>query len=117
MIKCKYDDVVVVRKDDGTWICKSWAMRGPTGSMMNKVIEAKYSSDIEDDYQNAITFGLSHYGRLSIIGAYKEEPLAEEAGHDECNVSSYNLKDIKDKIKNKKIKKKVRNEEFINPFK
>jgi hypothetical protein len=38
-------------KADGKWICKGWAMKGPTGCMMNKEVPEPWQSEIEADYQ------------------------------------------------------------------
>ena len=68
MILCEYDSMQVARTSEGKWICKVWAMKGPTGLMMNKEIPEKWAAPIEEAYQFTIKNPEVRYPKLKVIG-------------------------------------------------
>jgi hypothetical protein len=92
-------DSCLFEKIDGKWVCKSWAMKGPTGVMMNKVVPEPFQSKIEDYFLNG-------NNNLS---------FDKKTSHSTNNKKS-NQKDLIEHIKFKKPENKSRHGS-INPFK
>jgi hypothetical protein len=60
-----WDDMFFVKENE-VWISKVWAMRGPTGSMMNKVVPEPYQSQIEKAYRECMKGAGTLRGRKSL---------------------------------------------------
>jgi hypothetical protein len=104
MIIFKHDGINFLRTSEGKWICKAWAMRGPTGSMMNKEVPEKYAAPIEAAYQKQFT--------------KEEEPKKKRGRKPKSPVNKADpidskLAKIKSKVKQKR-KTKVEKKSTIN---
>jgi hypothetical protein len=109
-ILCEWDAIKVIRNPDGTWICKAWAMRGPTGSMMDKEIPEKYAAEIEKDYQKSIKNSEERFSKIRVLGRMNGDSLIKAEPRPEpkrTRLKSKSDSDEKVQTKGKKRKAKV----------
>ena len=115
MEKCTYDNMLFDRTSDGVWISRNYAMKGPTGNMMDKEVSEKYSKVLEKEYQFIRKHPDARYPKLSIIGSgpatrLPQKKKAREKKPKEEKISSE--KELINKFmadtKSGKAKKKVR---------
>ena len=68
---CIWDGMTFERTPEGKWICKVWAMKGPSGTMMDKEVPERYAKRIEKDYQTTLKSS-ERFPSVTILGAKKE---------------------------------------------
>jgi len=69
---CKRGMAHFERTPDGKWVCKMWAMKGPTSSMMDKEVPEPWCLDLEKDYQTSLNFE-GRFPPMKIVGVKKED--------------------------------------------
>ena len=111
MILCEYDSMRVARTPDGKWICKIYAMKGPTGLMMNKEIPEKWAAPIEKEYQFTLKNPDARFPKLKVIGEIKEDGRVIAAPKPEPKPKSKTKKPAKNEAKSKGKTKKRKNKD------
>lgn len=131
----EYDGVLFERAE-GKWICKSWAMRGPIGCMMNKEVPEKYAEPIEKAYQKSLD-PKEKYSKIRVVGKrvgeeiirsefIDEEPevlptVKKETKNEKADLSHLKIKKAKSVEKSEPIEKEVKKPKVVlqnsfNPF-
>jgi len=122
MIVFKYDGINFIRTADGKWICKAWAMKGPTGNMMNKEVPEKYAIPIEEAYKKKFTREerKDREARQARLDEALPKPKTKTKVRTRKKASiepaSTKLKEIKSKIKRKR-KASAPKKSIIKPIK
>lgn len=65
-------DGIPFERIDGKWICKGIAMKGPTGTMLNKEVPELYAKPIEQAYQASLN-PKDKDSKIRLIGRRDEE--------------------------------------------
>lgn len=100
------------QKVDGKWICKAWAMRGPTGQMMDKEVPEPYQSQIETAYRKQDSI-------LDLPEKVIEPPVEIIESIPVSDPIEQKLNNLKEKVRKGKIQAKVKKTNLagkINPF-
>jgi len=104
MILCEFDSCFFIRQDEETWISKSWALRGPTGCMMNKVVPAQYSKNLEKVYNESLKDPTSRNNEMKVIGRVSDSSLDKNMPIRDIKVEDSEPKESKTKVtRNKKL--------------